>query len=189
MSIRRQQLGFTMIELMLVIALMAMVSVAVVVNIRAPGPERDLETEARRFAALMDMALEQAVFSSQQLGVLFEDDGYRFLRLEDEKWVEVENDPLLRPRKLPELIQTRLELEGLPWLEEDRLTSAGDSLFEELFEEDEERLLPQIYIYSYGEFSPFSLQFRVESPYDEVEQRYLVNGVYDEIQFQLVEEG
>lgn len=179
----RRQHGFTMIEVMLVIALMAIVAVAVVVNIRPPGPERELETEAKRFAALMEMAMEHAVFTSQQLGVALDEQGYRFLRLDDTKWVEIAHDPILKPRKWPEWIKTRLELEGLPWLEEDGLTSGNDSMFEGLFEDDEARLLPQIFIYSYGEFSPFSLFFRVESPYEEVEQRYVVNGVYDEIRF------
>lgn len=184
----RHQAGFTMIEVMLVIALMAVVAVAVVVNIRPPGPERELETEAKRFAALMEMAIEQAVFTSQQLGVVLDAEGYRFLRLDKEVWVELENDPIFRPRKLPEYLRTKLELEGLPWLEEDRLTAASDSLYEGLFEEDEELLLPQIFIYSYGEFSPFSVTFRVESDFDEIEQQYLVNGVYDEVQLLAKEE-
>ena len=187
MNAQQPQNGFTLLEVMLVIALMAVISAAAVVNIRAPGPEQTLQTESRRFAALLEWAVEQAVFSSQQLGVILDSDGYRFLRLEEDNWVEIQDDPVLKPRQLPELIATRLELEGLPWLQADRLTSAGDSLFEELFEEDEQRLLPQIYIYSYGEFSPFSLYFRVDSAYDQVATRYVVNGVYDEVQLTQVE--
>jgi hypothetical protein len=75
------------------------------------------------------------------VGLLFEENGYRFLLYRDGQWVEAEQESVLGPRLLPEEMELELFLEGL------RVE----------FDPDAEKLLPQVMLLSSGETTPFEL--------------------------------
>ncbi|UCE77307.1 MAG: GspH/FimT family protein, partial [Gammaproteobacteria bacterium] len=128
------------------------------VTLTAGGDPRaeQLQRETRRLAALLEMASEEAVLSSQQLAVRFSEGGYEFLVLQGGQWLPLSDDPLLRERTLPEGIELRLELEDNPP--------------PSLISEDSD--LPQVFLLSSGEMTPFVVT--LSAP--ESEQRFLVKA-------------
>lgn len=152
MHLNRQG-GFTLLEILLVVALMAAIVVTVMFNLDLAGPESKLEREASRLAGVVTIAVEEAQLQGEEFGLLIEETGYRVLLLdEDDLWQEISDDKLLTNHQLPEGMSLSLELEDLPW-EVAGLKTGG--LFEE--QDDEELLAPQIFLFSSGELTPFSL--------------------------------
>lgn len=102
--------GFTLIELLVVVALIGLVLTYVVIHI-----ERDLdqvaELEAQRFKALIEYARDESLLSGKPYAIEFDESksGYRFLTT-GTAWQEIDNDQVLRPRRLPEGIQAQLAL-------------------------------------------------------------------------------
>ena len=111
------------------------------VTLSAGGDPRteQLQRESSRLAALLEMASEEAVLSSQQLAVRFSAESYEFLVLQGGQWLPLSDDPVLRARSLPEGIELDLELEDNPP--------------PSLVSEDSD--LPQVFLLSSGEMTPF----------------------------------
>lgn len=158
---RRQQ-GFTLLEIILVMALMALVVSGVMLTVSSAGPEKEVQRQAFRFKVAMTLALDRALLTGQELGLVVTDDGYQFVRWQEFEWQPISDDKALAPFERDEEIDMELELslEGLPWQQE-TLFESDDGLFEELFqdEEEEKKLMPQVFIYSHGEFTDFNLMF------------------------------
>ncbi|MFA5530256.1 MAG: type II secretion system minor pseudopilin GspH [Thiohalomonadaceae bacterium] len=105
--------GFTLIELLVVLVLIGIVTSIAVLSVGSSG-EGEVELEARRLAALMALANEEAVLKSREMGVAFTVDGYQFLALGDDNvWVAL-NDDTFRPRTLPTGFSLKLSMDGLP---------------------------------------------------------------------------
>lgn len=151
MTMRRQR-GFTLLEILLVVALMSAIVVTVVLNLDLAGPEQKLEREASRLAGVITIALEESQLQGEELGLLVEESSYRVLLLDEEdQWRELQDDKLLTDHQLPEGMSLSLELEDLPWEDEGMKTQG---LFDK---DDEEQLIPQVFLFSSGELTPFSL--------------------------------
>lgn len=137
--------GFTLIELMVTLVL---IGIVVTIGVLSVGDRigEQVETEARRLTALTQLASEEAVLQSRELGIRFEQDGYRFFVLESEGWQPLEGDAILRRRELPEQVDMELFLEGLP-VDLDVEPDAP----------------PQVFLHSSGERSPFELVLEPES--------------------------
>ena len=165
---RRSEAGFTLLEIMLVMALLAVVVAVVLVNYSGDSRDDKLKQEAYRFQQLFHYAAETALMRQQEWGVLVKPDGYKFLvYLPDEDlWQPVETPASLAWHQLPEQQQLQLELEGLPWQQDSLLgaLSAQRERLEHLQTDDEEEaVLPHIFILSSGEITPFELLFQDES--------------------------
>lgn len=76
--------GFTLVELMVVIAIMALAATAVVLTI--PGEERTVRSEADRLAARLAAARDVAVIEGRSVSVNFAPSGYGFERKIDGSW-------------------------------------------------------------------------------------------------------
>ncbi|MBA3941704.1 MAG: type II secretion system protein GspH, partial [Sphingopyxis sp.] len=70
--------GFTLVELMVVLAIMALAATAVVLTI--PGEERNVRSEADRLAARLAAARDIAVIEGRSVAVNFAPSGYGFER-------------------------------------------------------------------------------------------------------------
>jgi len=108
-------------------------------SLRSDSHAELLEREANRLVALLDLASQEAVMRGEQLAVRFTDDGYAFMLLQNSRWLPLDDDRPLRPRRLPDDIRLRLELEDNP----------PPSLI------NEESDLPQVFLLSSGEITPF----------------------------------
>ncbi len=135
----RGQRGFTLLELMVVLVIISVILTFVTLTAGGDPRAEQLQRESRRLAALLEMASEEAVLSSQQLAVRFSEESYEFLVLRGDQWLPLSDDPVLRARTLPEGIELELELEDNPP--------------PSLVSEDSD--LPQVFLLSSGEMTPF----------------------------------
>jgi len=82
--VRHRTAGFTLVELMVVLAIMALAAVAVVLTI--PGEERNVRSEADRLAARLAAARDVAVIEGRGVAVNFAPSGYGFERRIEGAW-------------------------------------------------------------------------------------------------------
>lgn len=170
-----------------------MIGVAVSVitlNFSGTSYDKELEKKAQRFQIVFDMVSDYAVLNQMQLGLRVEPEKnlYYFMYLNDEdKWRPISNEKLFAEHQLEEDFELDLELDDLPWVDEDSLFDNG--IFDEELsvssestnigdEEEEEPDPPQVFIFSSGEFTPFSLIFKFEPQFGNEQPVYFkVNGV------------
>ena len=72
--------GFTLIEIMVVVTIIGIMTGIIAINVITQDPQKDLNKEAMRFKALIEMAQEEALFSQQEIGVIVTEQGYKFAR-------------------------------------------------------------------------------------------------------------
>lgn len=87
--------GFTLVETLVVVALIAIVAATVSVNL-AGGTRSALRTQAETLAGRLAHAQDEALVTGTRLAWRAEEGGYRFLRGRDEGWEAVERDDALR---------------------------------------------------------------------------------------------
>ncbi|MHB1239594.1 MAG: type II secretion system minor pseudopilin GspH [Gammaproteobacteria bacterium] len=146
--------GFTLLELLVVLVIIGVVLSMVTLSTGTRNRDTELSEDASRLAALMGMASDQAVLSFADYGIRFSPHGYRFMILDGQKWRPVTNDELLRPRRLEPDVNLRLVTEGQPV----PLTNPGAA--------DEK---PNVFLYSSGERTPFTLTFTATGSPDGVQ--------------------
>ena len=76
-----RQRGFTLLEIMIALSIMSILFSTALVNIDFDSPGRKLRQESERLFALMRLASEESVLDQSHIGIHFDDNGYRFLRL------------------------------------------------------------------------------------------------------------
>lgn len=185
--IKKPITGFTLIEVMVVIVLIGLMASAVQFTFNGNSPEKLLEKESQRFSAIFDMAAEYSMLNNLELGLVVEESTYQFLGFDGEKWLPASGNPLLEPYTLSDEMELVLELDDLP-LDEPPLINAlresedidlsfsGSELGED---EEEKKLIPQVYILSGGDLTPFTLRFKFNETLDTyTATSYLVSGLY-----------
>jgi general secretion pathway protein H len=105
--------GFTLIEVLVVLAIIAVVSAAVVV-LAMPGEGAAARDEARRLGALLEAAMREARASGRSIAWSAEAHRYAFWqRGEDGDWVPYPPASLYRSRALPERTElTNVSVDG-----------------------------------------------------------------------------
>lgn len=143
---RSSAAGFTLLELLVVLFVIAVMAGLAVMQLGTRDRDRQLETEVRRLQHLLELARNEAVLTASEWGLEVEADSYRFLRLDPEsgRWEAVESRPWTA-HELPAGVRTRLEVED----RERAMSALGNG---------EGRLRPNLLILSSGEFSPFQLE-------------------------------
>lgn len=141
-----KQRGFSLLELIVVIAIMATVTGVVIPRINFGGDKKQIQTEATRLAELFRRASDESIFKNAELGIIFTDSDYQFLKLEggnrEGKWIQFE-DGAFRKREWPEDFEVELEIAGVPVV----LESPEDLKFDE-------KTRPQVMMLSNGEIMP-----------------------------------
>ncbi|QTH62874.1 type II secretion system minor pseudopilin GspH [Psychrosphaera ytuae] len=173
--------GFTLIELLLVIVIIGYLVSLVRFPSLSKSPFDEVEMQANKLTALVNLASEQALIHNKQLGLSVGENQYAFLEFTDGKWQPITVKPF-KTEPLPEDVTLTLKLDGLSW-SQDNLISSIEMIDEERLEAlaelpEEERLLafPQVFILSSGEISPFD----IEVTYDDFDTSvmFLVRGKF-----------
>ncbi|HET6725228.1 MAG TPA: type II secretion system minor pseudopilin GspH [Gammaproteobacteria bacterium] len=104
--------GLTLMEILVVLVIVAVVAGFAVLSTASLGGDTPQEKSARRIAALIELASENAVMESKQFGIEIQPHGYRFFVYDGTTWQPIADDPTFRPRKLDGDVILRLQLEG-----------------------------------------------------------------------------
>ena len=91
--------GFTLLEVLVVVALLSFVLTVAVIEIDG-GRGRILDDAARQLTAATMLVEQEAILRRRPLGMVFYRNGYRVVQFEI-RWSAPETDPLYRHRYLP----------------------------------------------------------------------------------------
>lgn len=182
-SNHQQNRGFTLIEVLMVIVLIGLMVSAIQFNVSGNKPEERLKQASARFAGVFDVAAEYAMLNNVELGLLIDKTSYQFLGFDGVRWSSVSENEIFNPYTLAEGLEITLKLDDLP-IDEPQLFDSVEINFqnsESLLDDDEEekKLIPQVYILSGGDITPFSLSFHLDDTiYFDSPISYRVMGLY-----------
>lgn len=159
-STMRSAAGFTLVEILVVIFIVMTVLSIGMLSFGIIGDDQQLETEAKRFAALTEVAQDEAFMQGREFGIEFMTSGYRFVEFDGLSglWSEVPGDDTLRLRPLPDGSEFELYLEGkrilldndpAPFEDPEKTSGAGSDF----------TYTPHLLIYSSGDATPYELHF------------------------------
>ena len=106
------QNGFMLIELIIVLLIIGFFSGMVLISF-GNNFNRELRSEAERFQQIIIAGSDEAVFSSSEMGVIFQDNGYQLLRFNPalNLW-QPYSDSTFEPYRLPETMALKWTVEG-----------------------------------------------------------------------------
>lgn len=88
-----REAGFTLVEVMTTLAVIGLVTGAVM--LAAPGPEMRLRSDVERLAARLKLASDQSVLTNRDIAIVSTAEGYHFEKLDEDGWRRIENvEPL-----------------------------------------------------------------------------------------------
>ena len=155
--------GFTFIEIFVVMTIIGILAGTVVLHSIGADHDRNLETEAQRIAALVELARAEAVTRNESWGLFVGETRYGF-KIYDEldgSWRDSPNNTF-RTRNAPPDIAFSLQVEGLsrPNASPDPFTGRPGQPGTD--DDGETRAdLPQVLILASGEQTPFLIGIRM----------------------------
>lgn len=166
---RRQSRGFSLLEVLVVVAIVGIFVGVTVLSTDLVSFERRLEQEARRLGTVISFATDEALLQSQDFGLLICADGYHFFiyDYEIEDWVPYAVRPF-EEQLLDEDMLLELRIDDTEVVLETTAEAFPRQWSLPLSEDDLEQMPdPQIVMLSSGEITPFQLEFLRESePFD-----------------------
>lgn len=178
--------GFTLLELLVVVVIVAILFTYTTLAIRSDSPEDIIKKEAQRMERLVQLALEESILRGEEYGLEIFLDGYRFLRFNKNQWQPLSDDKILRQRELPLDMEVEVSLEDTEII----IDPASSALSGQKLDlnvdaklgadndekEDSKKTKPQIYLLSSGEITPeFEVRFYILG----IEESYFVRGAFD----------
>ncbi len=185
--------GFTLLEVLLVIALLGLIVSSVQFNFSGKRPEDSLKKVSHQFFATFESAANYGLLNNLELGLYVDKSSYRFLGFDGSKWSEISSQAWLGEQTMPEGIVFKLALDDLPIEEpllfdstvfkaQDEEYLSFNALESENQTEKVKRVFPQVYILSGGDITPFSLTFQFTEEaslyHDLADIAYRVTGIY-----------
>ena len=141
--------GFSLLELLVVVAIIGILVGAVVLSISAVGSDRQIEQEVNRLRGLVDLLHEDSLLQSRDYGVMFTETGYKFYAYDyqQQAWTETSGDKLLAEHTLRAPLNMVLVMDGREAV-----------LKPDFAGQDVENPEPQVMILSSGEVTPFEAE-------------------------------
>jgi general secretion pathway protein H len=106
--------GFTLVEILVVVVIMAVVISLAILSIGVSGHDSQLDDESRRIEGLMGLLHERAVLEGRDFGVRLEPNSYEFLVYNSfrDRWERITQELEYRRRDLPRGLSFQLELDS-----------------------------------------------------------------------------
>jgi general secretion pathway protein H len=141
--------GFTLVEILVVIVIMAVVISITVLSVSSTGRDSQLDEESRRIEGLVGLLHERALLEGRDFGLRIEPAAYEFVVYDPrrDRWMLLNQELEFRHRDLPKGITFQLQLDSQTVVIKaiDRNLTGGDPPG------------PQIAIAASGEGTPFRL--------------------------------
>ena len=158
--------GFTLIEILVVLVIIAVLTSIAVLSVGVLGKDRGLDTEGDRYTDVAAAAMEQAQLEGRDFGIRFAATRYEVLTYvtRRQRWESVPDDRLYAVHELPAGVLAKLEIEGKTIV----------------FSQDQPGAVrvPQVLLYSSGDASPYRLSLGREGN-ERVEDAWSVDGDAD----------
>lgn len=151
--------GFSLIELLVVVTVIAIIVSITLLSLNIVGDDRQLRVEAQRIGSLLEAAQDEAVMQGREFGLEVMLDSYRFVEFDpfQSTWLELQADDIFRSRQLPDDIEFDLLLEDkLVLLSAEAQEIADDDSANT--RNSRKPYAPHIMIFSSGESTPFELR-------------------------------
>ncbi|MDJ0794415.1 MAG: type II secretion system minor pseudopilin GspH [Woeseiaceae bacterium] len=151
--------GFTLIEILVVIVIVATIVSIALLSIGVAGEDEELDTERKRLTALIETVQDEAMLQGREFGIEFTISAYRFVEYDalTRQWAEVPFDDLYRLRALPEGLEFEL------YIDDKRVELNNDP--KEIDDPDEKPLsagvqvyAPHLFVFASGEGTAFELR-------------------------------
>jgi general secretion pathway protein H len=106
--------GFTLVEILVVVVIMAIVVSIAVLSIGTTGRDTQLDEESRRIEGLVGLLHERALLEGRDFGLRIEPAAYEFLVYEPRRdhWMTLDQEHEFRHRDLPKGLSFQLELDS-----------------------------------------------------------------------------
>jgi general secretion pathway protein H len=141
--------GFTLVEILVVIVIMAVVISITVLSVSSTGRDSQLDEESRRIEGLVGLLHERALLEGRDFGLRIEPAAYEFVVYDSrrDRWMMLDQEREFRHRELPKGITFQLQLDSHTVVIKpiDRNLASGD------------QPNPQVAIAASGEGTPFRL--------------------------------
>jgi general secretion pathway protein H len=107
--------GFTLVEILVVVVIMAVVIALAVLSIGVTGRDTQLDEESRRIEGLVDILHERALLEGRDFGVRILPDGYEFAvyDADRDRWLSMNDEQEFRHRTLPKGVSFKLALDSV----------------------------------------------------------------------------
>jgi general secretion pathway protein H len=156
--------GFTLVEILVVIVIMAIVISLAVLSISVTGRDTQIDQESQRIEGLIDMLHERALIEGHDFGLRLEPSAYEFVAYDTRRgqWMALDQEREFRRRNLPPGLVFLLELDS----REVVLKPSDPNLASDVPPP------PQLAIAASGDSTPF----RITLVRDETKARALISG-------------
>jgi general secretion pathway protein H len=149
---RTQACGFTLVEILVVVVIMAIVIAMAVLSIGVSGRDQQLDQESMRVEGLLSLLHDRALIEGRDFGMRIEPTGYEFVYYDTRYtlWKRFDQEREFRHRDLPKGVSFQLELDSVQVVlkpVDPNLSSSAPQP-------------PQIAIAASGDASPFRLTLR-----------------------------
>jgi len=181
MRTRQRNQGFTLIEILVVIVIVATVVSMALLSVGLVGEDAELDEERMRLASVIETVQDEALLQGREFGLEIMTSSYRFVEFDPltRVWVEVPGDDLYRLRYLPEGLEFEL------YIDEKRIRLENDP--KKLDDPDKAMLsvgakpfVPHLFLFASGESSVYEIHFR--RPQTD-QQRVMRGDVLGQIEF------
>lgn len=156
----RTERGFTLIEILVVVIIIGTISAIALLSMNLIGDDRELDTERKRLATLIEVAQDEAMMQGREFGLELMTSTYRFVEFDPltSRWSEILGDDIYRLRNLPEGMEFEL------YVDDKRVQLDNDP---RVFEDPEETTMslsikpyaPHIFVFSSGESTTYEIRF------------------------------
>lgn len=142
--------GFTLVEILVVVVIMAIVISLAVLSVGVTGRDRQLDEESQRIEGLIGLLHDRALMEGRDFGLRLEPAAYEFVAFDSRRqiWTAFDQEHEFRRRLLPKGLSFQLELDSRQVVLQPIDPNMSD---------DATPPAPQIAIAASGENTPFRL--------------------------------